>query len=81
MLQGPSLIKKLAEAAGKEGLEGIGLSSKRGVAKTVILMHREGLDDERIAYLATTLNLRICCLADIMNASPPVPDKMVRSCQ
>lgn len=77
MLQGPSLLKKLAESAGKDGLDGIGLSSKHGSAKTVVMMHREGLDDDRIAYLATTLKLRVLCLADIMNASSFLPDKMV----
>jgi hypothetical protein len=78
VLQGPTLLKKLAEAAGKDGLEGVGLSSTKGTARTVVLIHREGLDDSRIAYLGTTLNLRVLCLADIMNASSPIPDRMVR---
>lgn len=71
------MLKKLAEAAGKDGLDGIGLSSKHGSTKTVVLMHREGLDDDRIAYLATTLNLRVLCLADMMNTSPSLPDRLV----
>lgn len=72
VLQGPSLLKKLAEASGKDGLGGVGLSSKHGAAKTVVLMHREGLDDARISYLATTLNMRVLSLTDIMNSSPPI---------
>eukprot|EP00804_Cyclotella_cryptica_P029904 CCRYP_017829-RA/>CCRYP_017829-RA protein AED:0.10 eAED:0.10 QI:400/1/1/1/0.88/0.8/10/978/624 len=77
VLQGPTLLNKLAEAAGRDGLEGVGLSSKQGPARTVVLIHREGLDDSRIANLGNMLNLRVMCLADIMNASSPIPDRML----
>lgn len=58
-------------------MEGIGLKSKHGSATTVVLMHREGLDDSHLSYLATTLGIRVLSLADIINVSPAIPDRMV----
>ena len=72
MLQGPSLLKKLAKAAEDDGSESIGLRNKHGPAKTVVFMHREGIDDDEITSLASSLNMRILCLADIMNRCPPM---------
>ena len=69
------MLKKLAKAAEDDGLEGIGLSNKHGPAKTVVLMHREGFDDDHLSNLSSSLGLRILCLADMMNNSAPMPDK------
>lgn len=77
VLQGPTLLKKMAKAAERDGLEGIGLSNKHGPARTVVLMHREGLDDTAIASLVSSLGVRVLCLADIMNSSKPVPDSVL----
>eukprot|EP00984_Skeletonema_dohrnii_P031749 scaffold24671_cov94-Skeletonema_dohrnii-CCMP3373.AAC.2 len=62
----------MAKAAKREGLEGIGLSNKHGPASTIVLMHREGLDDADIESLSSSLGIRVLCLADIMNNSKPV---------
>jgi hypothetical protein len=79
VLQGPSLLKKLAEAARKDGSQGIGLKNKHGDATTVVLLHREGFDDDRIGYLAASLRLRVLCLSDMMNKSSPLLDRNVSS--
>ena len=71
VLQGPTLLKKMAKAAERDGLEGIGLSNKHGPASTIVLMHREGLDDTDIASLSSSLGARVLCLVDIMNSSKP----------
>ena len=72
VLQGPTLLRKMAKAAERDGLEGIGLSNKHGSPSTVVLMHREGLDDAGIQGLSSSLGVRVLCLADIMNSSKPV---------
>jgi long-chain acyl-CoA synthetase len=79
VLQGPSLLKKLAEAARKDGSQGIGLKNKHGDATTVVLLHREGFDDDQIGYLAASLRLRVLCLSDMMNKSSPLLDRNVSS--
>ena len=71
VLQGPALLKKMAKAAERDGLGGIGLSNKHGPASTIVLMHREGLDDTDIANLSSSLGVRVLCLVDIMNSSSP----------
>eukprot|EP00970_Alexandrium_tamarense_P020850 scaffold15773_cov193-Alexandrium_tamarense.AAC.2 len=75
VLQGPSLLKKLAEAARKDGSQGIGLKNKHGDATTVVLLHREGFDDDQIGYLAASLRLRVLCLSDMVNKSSPLLDR------
>lgn len=72
VLQGPTLLRKMAKAAERDGLEGIGLTNKHGPPSTVVLMHREGLDDADIQALSSSLGVRVLCLADIMNSSKPV---------
>lgn len=72
MLQGPTLLKKLATAAKENGLDGIGLINMHGKPTTAILMHREGFGDDDIISLASSVNIRVLCLADIMNRSPPL---------
>ncbi|KAL7428015.1 hypothetical protein ACHAXM_001094 [Skeletonema potamos] len=77
VLQGPTLLKKMAKAAERDCLEGIGLSNKHGPARTAVLMHREGLDDVAITSLASSLGVRVLCLADIMNSSKPIQDSVL----
>ena len=72
VLQGPTLLKKMAKAAERDGLEGIGLRNKHGPASTIVLMHREGLDDTDFARLSSSLGVRVLCLVDIMNSSKSV---------
>ncbi len=72
VLQGPALLRKMAKAAERDGLEGIGLSNKHGPPSTVVLMHREGLDEAGIQSLSSSLGLRVLCLVDIMNSSKPM---------
>ena len=55
VLQGPTLLKKMANTAERDGLEGVGLSNKHGPASTIVLMHREGLDDTDFARLSSSL--------------------------
>ena len=55
----------------KAAERGIGLSNKHGPASTVVLMHREGLDDTDIANLSSSLGVRVLCLVDVMNSSSP----------
>ena len=72
VLQGPTLLKKLAQAAEEEGLKGIGLSNTHGPARTTVLLHKEGLVDDEVARLASALNIRLLCLADLMNRCQPM---------
>jgi len=72
ILQGPTLLRKMAKAAERDGLEGIGLCNKHGPASTIVLLHREDLDDADIGSLSSSLGIRVLCLADIMNNSKPV---------
>jgi long-chain acyl-CoA synthetase len=67
----------MAKAAERDCLEGIGLSNKHGPARTAVLMHREGLDDVAITSLASSLGVRVLCLADIMNSSKPIQDSVL----
>ncbi len=71
VLHGPTLLEKMAKAAERDGLGGIGLSNKHGPASTIVLMHREGLSDTDIANLSSSLGVRVLCLVDIMNSSSP----------
>lgn len=66
------MLKKLEKAAEDNGMEGIGLNSKHGPAKTVVLMHREGIDDDQIAKISLKIGLRIVCLADVLNRAAPI---------
>ena len=62
----------MAKAAEREGMEGIGLSSEHGSARTVVLMQREGLSDTDISRLASSLGVRVLCLVDIINSCKPL---------
>lgn len=58
-------------------LEGIGLESKHGPAKTVVLMQREGYEDIEMKKMSSEMGVRIFFLADILNHAAPMPERKI----
>lgn len=76
VLQGPSLLEKLAKYAETQGTGGLGLTNDlRGPVKTVILMHREGRSDEDIAELVSSLGITVHVFAEIEKWMKPMSSK------
>ena len=76
VLQGPRLLKKLADHAKKNNLPGIGLSNeKNGPVKQVILLNSDKQSKEKIQSLASELEgIKIDLLADLISNATPLSD-------
>jgi len=57
ILQGPKLLKKLAQDAKKCGLSGLGLSNKFGAVREIVLMHKDKMSTDDIKKMVDDLGL------------------------
>ncbi len=78
VMQGPKLVKRMAEDAEREGLKSpMGLSGKDGDVKEVVLLNREKYTDEMMEDLKkkfpNLLSVRISFLSDLLSAEDPLP--------
>ena len=73
ILQSPQLLKKLAESSSSGTKSNLGLSSQsHGALKSVVLLHSDGLTEEDISELATSLNLNLnIYILSALLSSPP----------
>lgn len=76
VLQGPKLLKKLADDAKANGLAGIGLSNeKHGPVKQVILLNSDKQSKEKILALAAEIEgIQVNLLMDLINSVEPMKD-------
>ena len=73
VVQGPKLLKKLAQNAKKKGLEKLGLKNDSfGPVNSIILMHREKMSDEDIQKLAKENNVEVKPFADLLEKVAPI---------
>ena len=76
VLQGPRLLKKLADDAKKKNLDGIGLANdKNGPVKQVVLLNSDKQDAEKIQALAATLpGIKVNLLSELIDSAEPMSD-------
>jgi long-chain acyl-CoA synthetase len=80
VLQGPKLLQKLQKDAKAQGLKGLGLQNNSyGPVKTVILLHREKMSNDRIQQLAEEVGVKIHVFADLLAISKPATDDRLPS--
>lgn len=76
VLQGPKLLKKLANDAASKQLphNKLGLwNGKFGGVKTVVLMHREKQSDDALAQLSREYGIQVLLFADLLERATPLP--------
>jgi long-chain acyl-CoA synthetase len=78
VLQGPMLLRKLANDAKAKNISSLGLSNpSHGPVKTIILMHREKTSDEDIATLAEENGVKVYIFGDLLEKTSPIaPDNV-----
>jgi len=76
ILQGPKLLKKLADDAKAKNVDGIGLSNeKNGSLKQVILLNSDKMSREKIQSLASQLEgIKVDLLEDLISNAEPMSD-------
>mmetsp|Transcript_10851 Transcript_10851/g.21596 ORF Transcript_10851/g.21596 Transcript_10851/m.21596 type:complete len:767 (-) Transcript_10851:35-2335(-) len=79
VLQGPGLLRKLADDAREEGLDApLGLESARGPVEQVLLMHREKYSDEDLVALVKSYGnmgkVKVSFFSSLLESAPGVPD-------
>lgn len=75
VLQGPKLLQKLAKDAKEKSLPCLGLrNDSYGPVKTIILLNREKMSDEKIAELASENRVQIKVFADLLEQAKPLED-------
>ncbi|KAL7565021.1 hypothetical protein ACA910_020733 [Epithemia clementina (nom. ined.)] len=73
VMQGPKLVKKMAESAKAQRLQGLGLANPtHDNVRTVILMHREKASDDDIAKMSADLGVKILFLGDLLKTTEPL---------
>lgn len=78
VLQGPKLLKRLADDAKKNSLKGLGLrNDSHGDVKTVILMHKEKKSPEDILSMSKEYGVNVQVFQDLIDSTDPISDEDV----
>uniref|UniRef100_A0A7S2UNN2 AMP-dependent synthetase/ligase domain-containing protein n=1 Tax=Attheya septentrionalis TaxID=420275 RepID=A0A7S2UNN2_9STRA len=73
VIQGPKLLKRLAKDAKTKGLSGLGLQNEKyGSVKTIVLLHREKMSNDKIQEIAAPLDIQVFVLSDLLETVKPI---------